>query len=260
MLRSSFAMPADEPANLSGAWEDHAAQWLAWCRTPEHDVYFWRLNLPAFGALLPAAGRRTLDVGCGEGRLGRWLAAAGHRVVGIDSSPTLAAAAGQAGGYEEVVCGDAVALPWPTGHCDLAIAFMSLHDMNAPAAVIHEIARVLEPAGRLCVALVHPSNRSAQAVEDYFNDVRVSDCVSRNGLEMTFESIDRPLESYTNALSDAGFVIEELREPQAAAADVREEPWLAPAAARPFFLHLRCRLDRAGCSREPLKQPSGTLL
>jgi SAM-dependent methyltransferase len=89
-------------------------------------------------------------------------------MIGIDSSPTLAAAAVEAGGYEEPICGDAAALPWPAGHCDLAIAFMSLHDMPDPASAISDIARVLEPGGVLCLAIIHPLNRSPEALEDYF--------------------------------------------------------------------------------------------
>ena len=99
--------------DVGDAWERNAEEWLAWARTSEIDVYYWRLNFPQFVALLPHLGRRTLDVGCGEGRVGRWLAAHGHRVVGIDSSPTLTAAAQDAGGYDEVVCGDAASLAWP---------------------------------------------------------------------------------------------------------------------------------------------------
>jgi SAM-dependent methyltransferase len=83
------AMRSDDLMGVSQAWEENAEQWPAWARTPEHDVYFWQLNLPAFVQLLPAAGWRTVDVGCGESRVGRWLAEAGHRVIGIDRSPTL---------------------------------------------------------------------------------------------------------------------------------------------------------------------------
>jgi hypothetical protein len=41
-------------------------RWLAWAGTPGRDVYHWCLNLPRFIALVPEAGQRTLDVGCGE--------------------------------------------------------------------------------------------------------------------------------------------------------------------------------------------------
>jgi len=87
--------------SLSDAWERHAARWERWTRVVGHDVYYEQLNWPAFHALVPPAGRRTLDVGCGEGRLGRALAAEGHRLAGIDSSPTLAGLAREAGGYDE---------------------------------------------------------------------------------------------------------------------------------------------------------------
>ncbi|MGO9956506.1 MAG: class I SAM-dependent methyltransferase [Solirubrobacteraceae bacterium] len=227
--------------DVSDVWERNAQDWLAWARTPEHDVLYLQLNLPAFAELLSQPGRRTLDVGCGEGRLGRTLADEGHRVIGIDSSPTLAAHALSAGGYEEIVCADAAAMPWPDAHCDLAVAFMSLHDMPHPRSVIGEIARVLEPGGVLVVAIVHPLNRPDEHLEDYLTDRRFSGVVTRRGLRMSFEGVDRPLDSYTRALADAGFVIEELREPRAASVAVTRFPELEPAARKPFFLHLRCR-------------------
>jgi SAM-dependent methyltransferase len=229
-------------SDISDAWEKNAAQWLAWARTPEHDTYYWHLNLPAFAQLVPDAGRRTLDVGCGEGRIGRWLAESGHHVAGIDSSRTLVDRARAAGGYEQVVCADAVALPWPDEEFDVVVAFMSLHDMSEPATVISEIARVLEPSGVLCIAIVHPLNRPAEHLGDYFSERRFSEAITRDGLIMTFEGIDRPLESYTRVLFANGFVIENLREPRASAAAVERAPELAPATQKPYFLHLRCRL------------------
>ncbi len=231
--------------DVSAAWEENAGDWLAWARTPGHDKWFWQLNLPSFLELVPPPGRRTLDLGCGEGRLGRELSRHGHVMVGIDSAPTLAAAAREGGGYDEVICGDATALPWPAGSFDLAIAFMVLHGMPDPAAAIQESARVLRPGGALCAAIVHPLNRSPEGLEDYFGEQRVNDVVERDGLRMTFASVDRPLEAYTNALAGAGFVIEELREPAAAPAEIDRSPALALAAQRPFFLHVRCRLSHA---------------
>jgi ubiquinone/menaquinone biosynthesis C-methylase UbiE len=230
------------PGDVSEAWEVNAEQWLAWARTPDHDVYYWQLNLPAFAELVPRAGRRSLDIGCGEGRVGRWLADSGHRVAGVDSSRTLADRARDAGGYEEVVCADAGALPWPADEFDLAVAFMSLHDMPHPAGVIKEIARVLEADGVLCIAIIHPLNRPTEHFDDYFSEQRFTEVITRNGLKMTFDGVDRPLESYTRALSDNGFLIDELREPRASATAVERANELAPAAKKPYFLHLRCHL------------------
>ena len=229
--------------SLSEAWERNAPDWARWTRVAGHDVYHERLNWPAFCTLLPAPGRRTLDVGCGEGRVGRALSSDGHRVVGIDSSPTLLELAREAGGYEELVCGDAAELPWAATSFDLAIAYMSLQDVNDLRGSLAEIARVLEPGGRLCLAIVHPLNRPPDALEDYFEEHRFAEEFERDGLRMTFESVDRPLEAYTRALSDAGFLIEQLREPRPTEALLEQEPRLAKSAKRPYFLHMRCALQ-----------------
>jgi SAM-dependent methyltransferase len=226
---------------LSDAWERRATEWTAWARTPGHDVHFTLLNWPAFEQLLPAPGRLTVDLGCGEGRLGRLLNPVGHRLIGLDSSPTLAALARESGTYERVLEADAGAIPLDDRAADLVIAFMSLHDMDDPAAAIGECARVLEPGGLLCAAIVHPLNRPTDRLMNYFEHQRGADPVESNGLTMTFHSVDRPLEYYTLALERAGFVIEAMREPRPEPAALRAEPRLAAAAQRPFFLHVRCR-------------------
>lgn len=232
--------------SLSDAWERHAAEWAQWTRTPGHDVYFEQLNWPAFHALVPSAGRRTLDVGCGEGRVGRQLSAEGHRVAGIDSSPTLVELAREAGGFEELVHGDAAQLPWEAQSFDLALAFMSLHDMDDLVGAVAEIARVLEPGGRFCLAIVHPLNRPLQALDDYFVEHRFAEDLEHDGRHMTFEGLDRPLEAYPRALSGAGLLIEELREPRPTSAALASAPALAKAAKRPYFLHMRCVLAHDG--------------
>jgi SAM-dependent methyltransferase len=191
--------------------------------------------------LLPAPGRATLDVGCGEGRVGRELARAGHRVTGVDSSPKLAELARAGGGYERVVTESAGALPFAAGAFDLAVAFMSLHDMDDPARAIAEAARVLSGGGLLCVAIVHPLNRPPEVLEDYFTAQRVAKTITRDGLAMTFEETARPLETYAAAITAAGFTIDELREPRPDPGVAVGEA-LAAARRRPYFLHLRCRL------------------
>lgn len=163
-------------------------------------------------------------------------------MVGIDSSPTLVELAREAGGYAEVVCADAAELPWEARTFDLALAYMTLHDMEDMARTVAEIARVLQRGGRFCLAIVHPLNRPPETLDDYFEEHRFADDFERDGLRMTFEGIDRPLEAYPGALARAGFLIEELREPRPTAATLASAPKLAKAAKRPYFLHLRCVL------------------
>lgn len=235
-------MPFVSAENLSSAWEENATDWLSWARTPGHDAAFWDMNAPAFRELLPAPGVGAVDVGCGEGRVGRMLSELGHRVRGLDSSPTLVDAARAAEGYDEVVCGDAAALPWPSDTCDLAVAFMSLMDMSDHAAAVREIARVLLPGGRLCIALTHPLNGTAEFLDDYFNERVFDERVEVSGLSMRFVGRERPLGHYTRALADAGFVIEEFTEPRPSDEAIARTPRLAAAANRPWTLLIRARL------------------
>jgi SAM-dependent methyltransferase len=225
-------------SDLRTAWEHEAERWAAWARTPGHDAWFWRLNWPAFTTLLPPPGRRTLDLGCGEGRGGRWLAEHGHHVTGVDGSPTLAGHAREAGGFAEVLVADAAALPLPDASFDLVCAFMSLHDLDDLDGALAEVHRVLEPGGRLCAAVMHPMTSQEWAAADagYFPERRYTETMRHGGLEMTFHGMHRTLERYAGALRGAGMLVEDVREPRPAAELVADRPDLADAARRPQFL------------------------
>jgi SAM-dependent methyltransferase len=234
--------------DLRSAWEQNARAFIAWARQPDHDSY-WRFHRDLFLELLPPPGRRTLDLGCGEGRLSRDLRKLGHDVVGIDASPTMVAAARDADPEIEVRLADAAALPFGDASFDCVVAFMSLQDVDDFEGAIAEGARVLEPGGRLCLAVVHPIT-SAGRFEGETNDspfviggsyldrTHYSDNVVRDGLEVTFASEHRPLEAYTEALASAGFVVERLREPP-----LPEHARSSPHSGRwqrvPLFLHIR---------------------
>src|SRR3990172_5088936 len=141
-------------ADLAAGGETTAGGFIAWARKPLHDSY-WRHHRDQFLELVPPPGRLTLDVGCGEGRLSRDLKARGHTVIGLDSSPTMIEHARAADGEIEAHVGDAAALPFATGVADLAVAFMSLQDMDDLAGAVAELGRVLERGSRLCLAIVH---------------------------------------------------------------------------------------------------------
>jgi SAM-dependent methyltransferase len=235
-------------AQLSAAWEAGAGQWIEWARAPGHDSY-WRFHRDQFLDLLPPPGRQTLDIGCGEGRLARDLKKLGHRLVAIDRSPSLVAAARQSDSSMDVRLADATALPLENGCADLAIAFMSLQDIDDMPAAVREAARVLQPGGRLCLAIVHPITSAGtfeQATADapfvikgdYLQPFDYADRIEREGLSMTFNSRHHPLEAYFKALEQAGLLVQALREPSLPDHAIVSGPgrrW----QRIPYFLHLR---------------------
>jgi SAM-dependent methyltransferase len=236
--------------SLRAAWERNALAWAQWARAPMHDSY-WRFHRDQFLPLLPPPRRRALDLGCGEGRLSRDLKARGYRVVGADSSPTLVGLAREADRNIEVSITDAAALPFVSDTFDLVVAFMSLHDVTDLSETVHEAARVLEPGGRLCVAIVHPLNSAGTFETDdpaspftirgsYLQPFRYADDIERDGLRVRFESEHRPLAAYFEALERAGFLVEALREPALPDDAIRyteNRRWQRV----PLFLHVRAR-------------------
>jgi SAM-dependent methyltransferase len=248
-LDRSSSRSRPETTDLATAWEENAALWIAWARADGHDSYH-RFHRDLFFDLLPPPGRATLDLGCGEGRVAADLTGLGHAVVGVDLAPSMVAAARAAHPRIRFEEADAASLPFADESFDCVVAFMSLHDMDDFDQAVREAARVLEAGGRLCIAVVHPLNSAGQFTGDeadapfviegsYLASARYEDVQRRDGLEMRFVSVHRPLADYCAALRDAGLLIEELRETPRldGIPDLpeRSRRWLRV----PLFLHLR---------------------
>ena len=234
-------------ASLREAWESQANNWIQWARTPEHDSY-WRFHGRQFLSLVPQPGELTVDLGSGEGRVARELSKRGHHVVAIDASERLTAAAREADPSIPVIQADAAQLPIRDATADLVVAFMSLQDVDDMPSAVQEAGRVLRPGAGFCFAIVHPLNSAGSFMDEspdspfvisgpYLESFRYEDRVERDGLEMSFFSDHRSLEAYFEALAEAGFVVERLREPS-----VPDEAALAPRQRRwqrvPLFLHV----------------------
>jgi len=237
---------------LGEGWDRHAREWIAWARTGL-DTYE-TFHRDAFLPLVPRPGRLTVDVGCGEGRVSRDLRTRGHHVLAADMSPTMTRAAATHPALPvAAVVADAARLPLATGAADCAVAFMSLHDIDHMPAAVREIARILTVGGRLVIAIVHPINSAGRFTGDradpdrpfviggsYLKPERYVDAVDHDGLTMTFHGEHRPLQAYTEALADAGFVIERLREPTS---PDPARPW----SRVPLFLNIVAALRRRTC-------------
>lgn len=180
--------------NLRTAWQERADSWVRWARSPDLDDDFWQFHLPRFLSLLPPPGQLTVDVGCGEGRLGRRLAAAGHRVIGCDAAFPLVKAATEAHQAGTAVVADAARLPIRDQAADLVTAFMCLHDFDDMAAAVTEAGRILEPDGHLAIALLHPVF-TARLTGAYADEQPYTLTVDRAGQTMIYQGIREPLKT-----------------------------------------------------------------
>jgi SAM-dependent methyltransferase len=97
----------------------------------------------------------ALDAACGTGRYAEHLAAAGHRVVGVDSSPDMLDRARGRVPSGQFVLGDLHRLPLPDRSVDLVVSALALSHVPALGPVMAEFARVLRPGGHLAISDAH---------------------------------------------------------------------------------------------------------
>lgn len=196
------------------SFEEHAESWIALAGAADDSYWGYR---HAFFKLVPEPGERTIEIGCGEGRVTRDLAARGHRTVGVDASPSLVEAARDADPDGEYVVSDAASLPFEEESFDLAVAYNSLMDIDDMSGAVNEAWRVLRPGSRFCICVTHPVNDAGRFEHDEPGAAFHIDVYRGRrryaGTPLPFVSWCYPLEGYTRPLEDAGFLIEAFREP-----------------------------------------------
>ncbi|WP_369258388.1 class I SAM-dependent methyltransferase [Geodermatophilus amargosae] len=106
---------------------------------------------------------RVLDVGCGTGVLARAAAdrvADEAQVTGLDVNEGMLAVARRIRPGVDWRQGDAAALPFPDDAFDVVVSQFALMFFPDPVAAVREMRRVLEPDGRLAVAVWGPHERA----------------------------------------------------------------------------------------------------
>jgi ArsR family transcriptional regulator len=186
-------------ASSAGRW-DHLRE----------EMFGRNFGLQALVALLPS-NWVVGDLGCGTGALLSTLAQSVERVIGVDSSDEmLAAARARTADLDNVELrrGTLEGLPIDATTLDAATMMLVLHHLPSPGVAIAEAARVLAPGGRLLIVDMTPHER-----EDYrqqmghvwlgFSDDQIARWLQQAGLSRI--SV-RPLPPATEAKGPGLFV------------------------------------------------------
>ena len=114
---------------------------------------FERALLDEFAAALPTP--TALDIGCGPGHVGKYLAERGLDVTGIDLSPVMIDLARRMNPAMRFEVGDMRVLNAGDGRVGGIVAFYSLIHIARDEVpdVLHEFIRILVPSGRMLVAV-----------------------------------------------------------------------------------------------------------
>jgi ubiquinone/menaquinone biosynthesis C-methylase UbiE len=252
--------PQGSPA-ASTSW-DALAHWYDGWVGEGGSEHHQRVAIPAVIKLLqPRPGERILDVGAGQGVLAPYIAKAGAAYVGVDASPRLTTMArnrhGKDGRFFVGDARDLEAVPdLEPGTFDAVVFLLSLQDMDPIEPALQSAAAMLKSGGRLVLLLTHPAFRiprqSGWGVDDgrklvyrrvdrYLTPLPVP-MKPYPGQEGRTWSFHRPLQTYVNALSDAGLYVDRMEEIPAGAVTTGSGSRRADTHARkeiPLFLGVR---------------------
>ncbi len=185
------------------------------------------LGAPVLELLMPAAGERILDLGCGDGVLTEKIAATGATVIGVDAAPDMVAAARARGLDARVVAGQELAFD---GEFDAVFSNAALHWMRPAERVLAGVYRALRPGGRFVGEMGGHNNTAAIMVA-------ISAVLARRGREARHLSPwwFPSAAAYRAKLEAAGFTVDDIRiVPRPTPLPAGLEAWLA-AFTEDFF-------------------------
>jgi SAM-dependent methyltransferase len=227
---------------MTDGWDDSADAWIA---DMDGDLGDWGrrhvLDAPMLARVEAAAPLSVLDVGCGEGRFCRRIAAPGRTVIGVDPTGALIAEARRRDPGGDSRPGRGEDLSFADGAFDMVVSYLTLIDMPDYRAAIAQMARVLAPGGRLLIGNLTSFNTAAVGYDrpmtgpapgrlaiDRYLDERV-DWVEWRGIRI--QNWHRPLSAYMTCLLDQGLVLTHFAEPEPVGGDpvrrseYRRAPW-----------------------------------
>lgn len=240
----------DSSNEAEAVWARHASWWQAHF-TDGADGEYEEQILPLVAEHVRGA-RRVLEVGCGEGQVSRRIAALGCDVVGLDPVVSHLDLAAHRGGSPRYVRGRGQQLPLAGESVDAVVVTLVLEHVDSFEQILREIARVLEPSGRLVLVMNHPLVQTPGSC--WVDDADFADQYWRLGpylaeqviLEevapgVTLPFVHRPLSRYVNALGEVGLLVEHLAEPPPAPSTIGHLGAFPDAATIPRLIAVIAR-------------------
>lgn len=237
-------------------WEENAQWWIEGFTDGADPEYEEQILPMAISELV--GFERVLDVGCGDGQIGRALNRVhGSRVIGVDPTWNQVAVAKARSDRDstlamQVARAEAARLPFVDESFDAVVACLVFEHISDVDSAISEVARVLRPGGRFAFFLNHPLLQTPGSgwIDDQILDPpeqywRIGDYLIE---EETVEEVEkdvfipfihRPLGRYVNTLVRHGLVITGLEEPAPPPGFLARAAEYEAAATIPRLLYLR---------------------
>ena len=218
-LRHLSTLPTD-PRTLYDQTATH------WARHQPSSLSDYTARPQVMALCEPVAGKRVLDLGCGEGYCSRMLRQRGAlEVVGLDLSEGMIELARQAERAQpwgiRYDTADAATVDLGDARFDLVVAvflfnYLSVEQMRQTMANVH---RMLRPGGHFVFAVPHPAFAfMRKAAPPFYFDIGSAGYFSardtlfpgkiwkRNGSALDVQLVHKTLEDYFEGLREAGFI------------------------------------------------------
>lgn len=266
--RGEYFRPVLDPcAQVHGADAGHletaerdtnAEFWIEIIRNHRDKYREGLTNEAVLNAVGQAEGLIMLDAGCGEGYLARKLAQDGAVVTGVDSSEELIKAARTHELASKLPLsfdvGRVDSLPYQDRSFDLVLCNHLMNDLEDPTQPLRSsLESCAHAVGSLSLCCTRASTTSHAERDQPENNLPTGSYFQARPITQNFEvdglrspvantSWLLPLESYTEALRESGFVITGLTEPHPSQRMIEEDKWWQSAFSRPLFMLLVAEL------------------
>lgn len=217
-------------------YEENAKSYTAKVRDENVSVYHSYYEKPAMYKLLPdIKDADVLSVGCGSGEDSNYLKKQGaNRSVGIDLSKGLIEIAKETHKECEFEVMNMEKLDFPDASFDFVYSSLAIHYVENWGSVFKEVSRILKPQSYFLFSCHHPVSFAMDRVENetnYISRLEISKNKETNEVIVTGDYLSKrkiidalgkdtvntwnmPISDISEAIYEAGFLIEQIVEPR----------------------------------------------